>query len=321
MIVTRVNRNGLVISVLCHLGILAVFLLLARAGSHEDAVVPPDAMQVEFVTPKDIPRYSGTPSMLRTSGSEHAAQSPAPTGQSEQPPTAPQPPRPKDQRQAQRAAPPKPQQSQERQEPHEPQAEAPQAEPPQAKEPPRAKAPPLLSAATAQVAMAEAAPDPPAPNSPAQNSPASSPPAPSPAASAEQTSDGSDTAATAAYLALAGGRLGGGFAAPPIDSPFVGYDFTVPFREVVSTCGALPPGVGPSDKISILVRVFLNRDGTLAAPPQQLDSNPSADQQALMQTFASGLQKCQPYTMLPPDRYSQWKTLDLVVHPHNYLAR
>ena len=45
-------------------------------------------------------------------------------------------------------------------------------------------------------------------------------------------------------MALLGGRLGGGFAAPPINSPLVGYDYTEPFRRVVSAC-APPVGVDP----------------------------------------------------------------------------
>ena len=277
----RIGRYGLAASALAHIGILVVVLLLARGASPE--AVPPDAMQVQIITQEEAPRYSGTPSMLRTSGTEHAAQSQAPTATSEQPPTPPSPPRPKDQHQAQHSAPPKPEGQS------------------QAKEP-QAKEPPLPQAETAQVAMAQPQPDPPAP-------------------SAEATPDAPDTAATAAYLALAGGKLGGGFAAPPVDSPLVGYDFTVPFRELVSTCGAAPPGISPDEKISIVVRVFLNPDGTVAAPPQLLESNPSAKQQALMDHFANGLQKCQPYTMLPQNRYRQWKTLDLVVYSHNRLAQ
>jgi hypothetical protein len=276
----RFNRHGLIISALFHVGIVAVVLLFVRAAPQE--AVPPDAMQVQIVMPKEVPRYSGTPSALRTSGTEQAAQSQGLIAKSTRAPTVTPPPQPKDQHQAQRDALPKPQE--------------PQTAPPQAKELP------LPPADTAQVAMAQPAPDPPAP-------------------SAEETPDASDAAAKTAYLALAGGRLGGGFAAPPIDSPLVGYDFTKPFRELVSSCGALPPGISRDEKISITVRVFLNRDGTLADGPQLLESNPSAEQQALMQTFVSGLQKCQPYTMLPQDQYSQWKTLDLVVHPNNYLAQ
>jgi hypothetical protein len=279
----RFNRQGLIISVLSHVGILAVVLLFARAASQEavppDAIVPPDAMQVEIVMPNEMPRYSGTPSALRTSGTEQAAQSQDLTAKGVRPPTATPPPQPKDERQAQQNAVPKPR--------------TPQAAPPQA------KGLPLPLADTAQVATAETETDPPTP-------------------SGEETSAEPDIATPAELLALAGGRLGGGFSAPPINSPLVGYDFTVQFREVVSSCGAPPPGTSPNEKINIRVRVFLNRDGTLAAKPQLIESNPSAEEQALMQSFVSGLQKCQPYTMLPPDRYYEWKTLDLVVRPHNY---
>jgi hypothetical protein len=69
------------------------------------------------------------------------------------------------------------------------------------------------------------------------------------------------------------------------------------------------------------VRVFLNRDGVLAAAPQLHESNPSAKQQVLMQGFVSGLQKCQPYTMLPQDRYRQWRMLDLVVYSRTYFGQ
>ena len=279
----RVNRHGLVISVLCHVGILVAVLFFARAAPLQ--AVPPDAVQVEIIMPQDQPRYSGTPSMVHAPGTEQAGQLQTLNEKATQLPTVIPPPQPKDQRQAQRDALPKPQE--------------PQPVPPTT---PQAKEPPLPPDDAGQVAMAQPARAPPAPPAP-------------------ETPTASDAETKAAFLALAGGRFGGGFAAPPINSPLVGYDFTVPFRELLSTCGALPPGLGPTEKISIVVRVFLNRDGTVAAAPQLLDQNPSADQRALMQSFASGLQKCQPYTMLPPDEYSRWKTLELVVHPHNYVAQ
>jgi hypothetical protein len=247
---------------------------------------PEDAMQVEFVTPKDIPRYPGAPSTLRTSGTEQTAQGQAANAKNPQPPTVPTPPQPQEeQHQAQHDPPP--------------QSREPQAVPQVA---PQVKAPPLPTADAGQIPVAQPAADP-------------------PASTAEETPDTSDAAAKTAYLALAGGKLGGGLGDPPIDSPLVGYDYTMAFRRLLSTCGALPSGVSATDKIRIVVRVFLNRDGTVAQAPQLLDSSPSSEQQTLMQNFAAGLQKCQPYTMLPPDLYSQWKTLDLVVHPHNYLAQ
>jgi hypothetical protein len=162
----------------------------------------------------------------------------------------------------------------------------------------------------------EPPPQDPPPQTEAGKLPMPKPPDP-PDAAAEDTPDQPETAARMAQLALLGGRLGGGFAAPPIDSPLVGIDFTLAFRERVSACTAQPAGVDPSENIRIRARVFLNRDGTLAAEPQLLEPNPSVKQQAVMQAFTSGLQQCQPYTMLPPDKYKSWKTLDLMVYPLN----
>ncbi len=141
----RFDRDGLIISALCHVAILVAVVLFFARGAPQKAVpretVPPDAMRVEFVTPKDIPRYSGTPSTLRTSGTQQTAQSQALTAKGEQPPTVPSPPQPKDQHQAQRNAPPKPQETQ-------------------------AKAPLLPTADAAKVAMAQPASGLPTPSAP-----------------------------------------------------------------------------------------------------------------------------------------------------------
>jgi hypothetical protein len=271
----RFIRHGLVISGLGHAGLLATGLFFVWASPHE--AVPPEAMLVELITPKDMPRLSGTPSPLPTSGTERAAQSQ--TGTTKTAMSEPKPPVPPREQKEQRAAAAKPRERQTAQ--------------PQTKEPP-----PMPQAPAAEVAMVQSPPDP-------------------PAATADETPDELNSAATLAQLALLGGRLGGGFAAPPIDSPLVGYDFTAEFRERVSSCAVLPPGIDPNEPIRITLRVFLNRDGTLAARPQLREANPSAKQQALMQSFVSGLEKCQPYAMLPQDRYKQWKMLDLVVYPLN----
>jgi hypothetical protein len=161
---------------------------------------------------------------------------------------------------------------------------------------PKTEAPPLRRSETAEIAAPqEEPPDPPAPDAP---------PAP----------DETARLAERAQMALLGGRLGGGFAAPPIDSPLVGYDYTEPFRRAVSAC-APPVGVAANSRINVRIRVFLNRDGTVAAAPRMREPNPSPQQQAMLESFAAGLEKCQPYTMLPQDKYAQWKQLDLVVFP------
>jgi hypothetical protein len=120
--------------------------------------------------------------------------------------------------------------------------------------------------------------------------------------------------AVAQYAAL-GGPLGGGFAAPPVDTDVSGYDWTAPFRESVGMCTKRPEGVEPDDKFHIKVRISFNRDGTLASPPRLLVPAPSAEQRALMERVVDALQTCQPFTMLPPEKYKQWKTMEVYVAP------
>ena len=132
---------------------------------------------------------------------------------------------------------------------------------------------------------------------------------------AEQTPEQPNLAeAVAQYVAL-GGPLGGGFAAPPVDTNVPGDDWTAAFRERVGACSKQPEGVEPSDKVIIKIRVSFNRDGTVASPPRLLVPAPSAKQQAMMESAADALERCQPFTMLPPEKYKQWKTMVFYVTP------
>lgn len=119
---------------------------------------------------------------------------------------------------------------------------------------------------------------------------------------------------TAQYVAL-GGPLGGGFAAPLVNTDVPGYDWTAPFRKRVGVRSKMPEGVDPGDKVSIKIRISFNRDGTLASPPRLLVPAPSAKQQALMDSAVDALERCQPFTMLPPEKYKQWKTMAVYVTP------
>ncbi len=114
-------------------------------------------------------------------------------------------------------------------------------------------------------------------------------------------------------LALPGGRVGGGFDAPTSDPAMLPHDDTAAFRARVSSCSHLPPGI--DENAAIVLRVSFKRDGTLASPPQLLQSSLSPDAAILMHSAVSALQKCQPFNELPADKYIEWKTLKLVVTP------
>ena len=68
-------------------------------------------------------------------------------------------------------------------------------------------------------------------------------------------------------------------------------------------------------RVSIKIRISFNRDGTLVSPPRLLVPAPTAKQQALMESAVDALERCQPFTMLPAEKYKQWKTMVVYVTP------
>jgi hypothetical protein len=90
------------------------------------------------------------------------------------------------------------------------------------------------------------------------------------------------------------------------------------FRRHLRTCSTLPKSITPSDTIKLKLRVFMTPDGRLATDPVLLEASASAKGPALMQSAISALQACQPYAMLPADRYGEWKVLDLGFTPQDF---
>jgi hypothetical protein len=119
-------------------------------------------------------------------------------------------------------------------------------------------------------------------------------------------------------LALPDGRLGGGFDAPAIDSAKISADDVTTFREHLKTCLIRPGSVAATDKIRVVLRVALRPDGMLAATPTLIEASASAKGPALMASAINGLRACQPYAMLPADRYKEWQVLDLSFTPQDF---
>ena len=80
----------------------------------------------------------------------------------------------------------------------------------------------------------------------------------------------------------------------------------------------LPSSITPSDKLKIKLRVFMTPDARLAAEPVLIEASASPKGPALMQAAIGALRGCQPYAMLPPDRYGEWETLDLGFTPQDF---
>jgi type IV secretory pathway VirB10-like protein len=90
------------------------------------------------------------------------------------------------------------------------------------------------------------------------------------------------------------------------------------FRRHLKTCSKLPADVAPSDSVRVKLRVVMTLEGRLATDPILMEASASAKGPLLMQSAKAALAACQPYTMLPPNRYGEWKVIDLLFTPDDF---
>jgi hypothetical protein len=119
-------------------------------------------------------------------------------------------------------------------------------------------------------------------------------------------------------LGLPQDNPGDGFDAPATQKADVGTDPVSEFRRHLKTCSTLPKEIAPSDAVKIKLRVLMTPEGRLAADPILIEASASMKGPLLMQSAISALRACQPYAMLPADKYREWKILDLVFTPQDF---
>ena len=119
-------------------------------------------------------------------------------------------------------------------------------------------------------------------------------------------------------LGLPQDRPGDGFDAAATQAADVGSSPIAEFRRHLKTCSTLPKSITPSDKLAIKLRVFMTPEGRLGAEPVVIEGTASTKALALIQSAMQALQACQPYAMLPADKYSEWKILDLNFTPQDF---
>jgi hypothetical protein len=103
-----------------------------------------------------------------------------------------------------------------------------------------------------------------------------------------------------------------GFDAPASASADIASSLITEFRRHLKTCSKLPAAIAPSDEIEIKLRVVMTPEGRLAAEPLPIGvKHPSENGPALLQSAIAALHACEPYQMLPAERYGEWKVLDL----------
>jgi hypothetical protein len=278
---------GLAISCLAHFAFLGPALLVSGSPFNSP---PVEAIAVDIVPSEEMPQ----------SASEPAATEPAPQGAA----GSPSPPSAAPSQSTSQAAsgPPAPP----------PSASTQSASTQSAPPPPRPARPDVSQQAPGTAATL---PLPPPPFTPQTQMP-QTPPEPPPVA------PGDPASVFAMPLTMPDGSVGGRtFDSQAVDRANIESDTVTAFRSHLKTCSKLPAGV--SSDVRVVLRVYLKPDGSLATG---LPQNPepikvegvSLGGGALYQSAVAALRKCQPYRMLPPDRYSEWKMLDITLTPQNF---
>jgi hypothetical protein len=121
-------------------------------------------------------------------------------------------------------------------------------------------------------------------------------------------------------LGLPAGGMGGGNGAAEATRADIPAMDTAQFRRHLKTCSKMPASVSSDDNIRIVLRVPFTTDGKIAAPPALIEASASAKGPALMKGAIAALVACQPYAMLPPDKYDEWKVLDLSFTPRDFVG-
>jgi hypothetical protein len=107
--------------------------------------------------------------------------------------------------------------------------------------------------------------------------------------------------------------LGGG---PPSEyQANLTADEVAGFAAHVQSCWSAPAGVANASALTVFVRVSLKRDGSLASAPEPLSYPASNQGSSLMDSALRALQQCSAYAGLPPEKYDEWRLLDLRFSP------
>jgi hypothetical protein len=91
-------------------------------------------------------------------------------------------------------------------------------------------------------------------------------------------------------------------------------------RARISSCWSPPPGIDAASKLYVVLRVLFKQDGSLGHEPVLVEATASSLGPALADSAKRALLLCQPFTMLKPEHYDQWKDMELKFDPHELLG-
>jgi hypothetical protein len=114
-------------------------------------------------------------------------------------------------------------------------------------------------------------------------------------------------------------RPGDGIDARASGTADINSSVVAAFRKHLKTCSRLPASISPSDNVMVKLRVLMTPQARLAGEPVLIEGTASMKGVELKQSAVQALAACQPYDMLPADRYGEWKVLDLSFTPQDFV--
>jgi outer membrane biosynthesis protein TonB len=110
----------------------------------------------------------------------------------------------------------------------------------------------------------------------------------------------------------------------------LGNDLTISekdsFGAHMARCWRTPAGAANPEELVVDLRVFLNRDGSLASPPEVISSGASSFGnntfiRAAEDAARRAVVKCAPYDFLPDDKYDRWDDFTMTFDPAKMIGR
>jgi hypothetical protein len=274
-------RSGFAISCIGHVAILAIGLIFAGANPFDS--VPADAITVEIVSPNEVGAGAGNPGTAPAGPEIAPSSEPAaePAASASQPQATPS---------------------------STPQAAAPSTPQPTPPSTPRATTPP--DQRTTRQALAPAQPLPSTPSSMPWFQP---PPDPAPPAETQELNPGDMFGMP---LTLPDGRVGGSYDSQAVDLADVSSDSVAALRGHLKNCLTLPKSVSRTSDLRLKMRVSFQPNGMLDGEPVLIGGSPMGPR--LKDSVIEGLRACQPYAMLPADKYKEWREVDITFTPQDF---
>jgi len=105
--------------------------------------------------------------------------------------------------------------------------------------------------------------------------------------------------------------------APERSGPPLTYSEKDGIRFAIQRCWSVPVGLEAAENLSVTLGVTLSREGQITAGPDLIEPKGtlSPGHKVAYQAARRALMRCAPYTGFPPEKYAQWRELEVTFNP------